>query len=358
MSRTPALLLAAALTALLLAGCGSDAGLRDSADCDGVLNSTETTVDDAFDEDGDGYFDASNEQCQETYDADQLDCNDIDPEINPGMVEATCNELDDDCEPTTLDDPDDDLDGATPCDGDCDDSQPLVGPEQTEELCDGLDNDCDEATSDGEDADGDGYTECEDCHDDEPEANPAAVEEECNGLDDDCNEVTPDGDDFDTDGFIHCFDCDDEDPLRYPGAPEICEDGIDQDCDTLDADCPPPTWDGLWDTSPAIAYNCASNSVVIDFASVSIVDSDPNISFTFIGGTQPGTVSGTLGIGDTFSATYSIPGLCTEDYGFSGSFTGPNDFSATLTATFSDASGTGLLCGDCVNQSWNITGTR
>ena len=357
MTTKQALLLVAALTLVAQSGCGSDSGIRDSAACDGVLNSVETDVDDAFDDDGDGYFDATNEGCQETYDLDQLDCDDEDATVNPGAVEATCNDLDDDCDAETLDAPDADLDGSTPCDGDCDDAQPLVGPDQVEEICDGLDNDCDASTPDAEDLDDDSYDDCEDCDDDNAAVNPASTELECNGLDDDCNEVTPDGDDFDTDGFIHCFDCDDADPLRYPGAPEICEDGIDQNCDTLDDDCPPPTWDGLWDTD-AVAYSCASNSVAINFQSVSVLDANPNISFTFVGGTQPGTVSGTLASDDSFTTAYSIAGLCSEDYGFNGSFTSADTFTATLTATFTDATGTGLMCADCVNQSWTVNGTR
>ena len=45
---------------LASAGCGSDANIAERARCDGELNSTEQSVDDAFDADGDGYFDADN----------------------------------------------------------------------------------------------------------------------------------------------------------------------------------------------------------------------------------------------------------------------------------------------------------
>ena len=356
LSQPGILILLSALLPFGLLACGSESTLRDSAHCDGVLNTVETTVDDAFDEDGDGYFDADDEECQETYGAEQLDCDDQNADVNPGAVEETCNDLDDDCDEQTLDAPDEDGDGTTPCDGDCDDSHPDVGPDEVEIPCDGLDNDCDEDTPDGVDEDGDGYTDCDDCDDTDPDVNPAGVEIECNGLDDDCNELTPDGEDFDNDGTIHCYDCDDADPLRYPGATEICGDGIDQDCDGVDEDCAPPTWDGVWDTN-AVSYNCAMDSVVIDFASVSIVDTNPTISFTFLGGQQPGTVSGTLGAGDTFNANYVIPGLCEEGYAFTGSFTSGNSFTGTLTATFTDASGLGM-CFDCSNQSWTVNGSR
>ena len=344
------------LPLLLLASC-EDANITDRAQCDGVLNSAEQTVDDAFDADGDGYVDAENAECQAAYDAAELDCRDDDAGINPGMVEATCNDLDDDCDPDTEDAPDADDDGFTPCEGDCDDAQPNVGPELDELACDGLDNDCDSATPDGEDLDDDGFDSCDDCLDDNPDVNPATAEVICDGLDNDCNAATPDGDDFDNDGVEHCFDCDDADPLRFPGNPEICEDGIDQDCDTVDAACPPPTWDGIWSTN-SVSYSCAASSVVINFSSVSVVDTNPSISFTFVGGTQPGTTSGSLGVGDTFTSSYSIAGLCTENYSFDGSFTGPNNFTGTLVADFVDSSGTGFGCLDCTTQTFTVNGTR
>jgi hypothetical protein len=350
-----ALLLVLVLPAL--AACGSDSTIRETPHCDGVLNTVESSVDDAFDEDGDGYFDASDPECQETYGIDQLDCDDEDAEIGPGMQESTCNDLDDDCDEATPDAPDEDGDGVTLCDGDCDDLSADVAPGLAEVACDGLDNDCDDATPDGDDLDADGHDDCTDCDDDDADVNPGSVEVECNGLDDDCNELTPDGDDIDADGFVHCFDCDDNSPLVYPGATEVCEDGTDQDCDGLDASCGPDSWDGVWDTT-TVTYGCALGSIEIDFHSVSVVDTDPSISFTFIGGVQPGTVSGTLGAGDSFSATYGIAGGCDEDYAFTGSFTSADTFAATLTATFTDTTGTGFGCFDCTNQSFLVDGTR
>jgi hypothetical protein len=353
------LALTCAIGAAALLGCGSDGNLRDRARCDGTLNTVEQTVDDAFDSDGDGYFDAASAECQDTYPADQLDCDDEDPDVNPGVLEETCNGIDDDCDPGTSDEPDADEDGFTPCEGDCDDAQPSVAPGLPEIACDGLDNDCDGSTSDGADVDldNDGYDQCDDCDDTNAEVNPATAEVVCNGADDDCNEITPDGDDFDNDGFVHCFDCDDADPLRYPGAVDICEDGIDQNCDTIDPDCPPPTWDGIWATNTN-SYTCAGGAVIINFSSISVIDNNPQISFTFIGESQPGTLTGTLGAGDTFSATYSIAGLCTENYGFTGSFTSGSTFAGTFTAQFVDTSGTGLGCLGCADQTFSVNGAR
>jgi hypothetical protein len=350
------LLIAAPL--LVLAGCGSDAGLRGTSNCNGILDTVEDTVDDLFDADGDGFFDGLDEGCADTYGADQLDCDDEDEAINPGVLEETCNGVDDDCDTETSDEPDSDGDGFTPCEGDCDDNSADVGPDLAETACDGLDNDCDGSTVDGADADGDGYTVCDDCVDDNPAVNPAATEVDCDGLDNDCNEVTPDGADFDGDSWLECFDCDDADPLRYPGATEICEDDIDQNCDEVDDDCAPPTWDGIWDTE-ATFYSCALGQVGIDFDSVNIVDTNPNISFSFIGpGAQPGTVTGTLAAGDTFNANRVITGGCEEGYSISGSFTSGTTFTATLNATYTDLTGTGYGCFDCTNQVWTLNGTR
>ena len=340
------------LLALLLSACGGDTQITDRPHCDGVLNAAETTVDDAFDADGDAYYDGDDPECVATYgELGQLDCDDTHDDINPGLQEESCNGLDDDCDEETPDEEDGDEDGATNCEGDCDDVNPDVGPDQAEVVCDGLDNDCDETTPDGGDADGDGWDVCDDCDDNDPDVNPATAEVMCNGSDDDCNPVTPDGDDFDGDGMNHCFDCDDNDPTRYPGNAEICEDGIDQNCDGVDDDCAAPGWSGVWDTDQ-VSYSCALGYVDINFNSVTVVDSNPTINFTFPG-SQPGTLSGTL-TGDTFSASASVAGGCTENYGINGSFTTTDSFSATVTASFVG----GANCFDCVDQTWTITGTR
>ena len=348
-----------ALSWLLLVGaflgaCGSDQNITDRAQCDGILNSIEVTVDDAFDADGDGYFDAEELACQETYTADQLDCDDEDPAINPGMAEVGCNGIDDDCNEDTADEGDGDGDGVDVCAGDCDDNNPAVNPNEDEVLCDGLDNDCDAATPDAADAVGEGFTTSVDCDDDNGDVNPGTAEVQCDGLDNDCNELTDDGDDLDGDGMNHCFDCDDNDPLLFPGNPEICEDGLDQNCDGLDADCP-ADWNGVWDTN-AISMVCALENVVIDFNQVLVNNSGSTISFQSLASAQPGTMSGTLTAQD-FSVSLVIPGGCEEAYSLNGSFTGDDSFSATLTATFTDPTGLGW-CFDCVSQSWSLTGSR
>jgi hypothetical protein len=118
------------------------------------------------DGDGDGYGDPGIPQCEN---GDAEDCDDSDPEVNPGAQEICDNGIDDDCDGLIdLDDPDcvaicadDDGDGyGSPGDPecpagdaeDCDDTDPAVNPGATE-ICDnGIDDDCD-GLIDGDDPD-------------------------------------------------------------------------------------------------------------------------------------------------------------------------------------------------------------
>jgi hypothetical protein len=213
--------------------------------CDGVVDDglpTQLYYPDA-DEDGFGDPDgspASDCEAPEGYADNMEDCDDSDASVNPEADEVACDGVDNDCDPTTVDDPDDDADGYTACD-DCDDGDPAVNPAAAEVICDGTDNDCDPATADDPDADGDGYTVCEDCDDSNPSMNPGQAETICDGLDNDCDPATDDDPDGDNDGHGTCTDCDDNEPDANPGLAEDCADGIDNDCDgdvdDNDVDC-------------------------------------------------------------------------------------------------------------------------
>ena len=218
----------------------------------------------AQDRDGDGY----------TTD----DCDDDNPDVNPGTVE-TCNGIDDDCDglvddvgspPVWYADGDGDgygvasgerFVGCEPPDGfaseagDCDDTRADVYP-GAELVCEvGVDGDCD-GRPDFVDSDSDGYLACQDCDDDDPAVRPGATEV-CNGIDDDCDAVVDtdavdaveyfadmDGDGWGDDetALIACAapsghievggDCDDADSAVRPDAEEVC-DGIDNDCDRI-----------------------------------------------------------------------------------------------------------------------------
>ena len=162
---------------------------------------------------------------------------------------------------------------------DCDDTDPNVNPGATE-VCNGIDDNCADGVDEGcdnyyEDADNDGYGNPNasqqstsqpagyvenpgDCDDTDPNVNPAQ-EEVCNGIDDNCADGIDEGvkitfyKDSDADGYsdgttaIECVrpdehylgtelistsgDCDDTDSNVNPGTAEILNDGIDQDCD-------------------------------------------------------------------------------------------------------------------------------
>ena len=80
------------------------------------------------DADGDGFL-------------NNVDCDDSDSNINPSQIEVPYNEVDDDCNPGTLDD-DLDQDGF-PLSEDCDENNPNINPSAEEIPNNGIDEDCD-----------------------------------------------------------------------------------------------------------------------------------------------------------------------------------------------------------------------
>jgi len=226
--------------------------------------STVLFVPDPVDDDGDGF-------------ADVDDCDDTDPDINPGVVDDICDGVVRDCSQASSES-DNDGDGYLACGGDCDDSDFSTNPDGFES-CDGRDNDCNGAIDDGialetfyidtdfdgwGDVDGDavdacfppvGYAPEGDCDDTDFNISPFASED-CDPVDRNC-----DGDptanafdaqnyrpDADGDGYGTgpnqrlCElpadaatngggDCDDADPTVNPGATETPYDDIDQNCD-------------------------------------------------------------------------------------------------------------------------------
>ncbi len=266
------------------------------------------------DADGDGY--ASDQDGGD-------DCDDTDPNVNPGATEVCGDGVDNDCDGTTDVGADADTDGSDSC-LDCDDNDINTFPGAAE-LCDGVDNNCDEQIDNDvayvdwyPDGDGDGYgdesgtpvNDCAvvaghasaigDCDDADDTIHPNAVEL-CNGIDEDCDSVVPsDETDDDGDGYVECTwvgesgtqgddddsagddddsagddddsasgdddawviggdDCDDAEPARNPGAAEIC-DGLDNDCDnTIPAD----ELDGDADGESPCAGDCDDNDIDI-----------------------------------------------------------------------------------------------
>jgi hypothetical protein len=201
------------------------------------------------------------------------DCDDTNPDVNPGVEEGyDCDGVDNDCDGVI--DPggndDFDLDGVSACQGDCNDYDPSIHPDAPE-ICDAQDNDCDGKcdNAEGIDVDRDGFADCgefgsyidheagtcarvptPDCNDHDPEVHPGA-EERCNGRDDNCNGLCDEGLDPDGDGYTACGswdplinptdgvcvaleprlnDCAPEDGAVNPDTPDLC-DGVDTNCD-------------------------------------------------------------------------------------------------------------------------------
>ena len=228
---TQVALLASAVATL---SCGGAVTVTTGSFCDGIHQPSEPELDSPYDVDGDGFFDANNEWCIQTYAAELLDCDDFNPNIHPTALEVTCNDIDEDCDTSTPDAVDLDADGSTDCD-DCDDSDDSRSPNFDEIVCNDIDDDCDPSSIDMTDADNDQFSNCTDCDDDPitgPGINPGETEVTCNGIDDDCDPATLDepGIDDDGDNATTCTDCDDDDPNNFPGNPEVC-DGMDNDCD-------------------------------------------------------------------------------------------------------------------------------
>jgi len=135
------------------------------------------------------------------------DCDDTNPNINPGVTEVWYDGVDSDCAGDSDFDQDGDgyeasvyfpkSDVVNPATGlpggDCQDVYAHINPGMEEVWYDGTDADCD-GTNDF-DQDGDGYRTAEfgynDCNDLDPQANPEAIEA-FNGADDDCNGLIDD----------------------------------------------------------------------------------------------------------------------------------------------------------------------
>ncbi|MCB9521890.1 MAG: hypothetical protein H6702_00750 [Myxococcales bacterium] len=209
--------------------------------------------------DGDGFQDAA---CNEDR-ASGGDCDDTNPNVNPGVGERCGNGRDDDCAdgdiPCLQNCVDMDLDGfgeGSGCRGpDCNDRDARVNPWRTEICGDGVDQDCrggDLACNPQcMDADRDGFGQGQgcrgiDCNDMDPDINPGAREIPGDGIDQDCNGADlvlgPNCIDRDQDGHgegADCVavDCDDTNPRVHTNRTEICGNGVDDDCRGGDQPC-------------------------------------------------------------------------------------------------------------------------
>jgi hypothetical protein len=293
--------------------------------CDGSDNDCDGSVDEGVgpmwyrDADNDGYGDGTAPPLQACYQPDGYvdnpnDCDDTNPEINPGAQEV-CDGVDNDCD-TLIDegfpvlswyrdhdedgygDPDMSVQACEQPPGyvgnpdDCNDEDAAIHPDAPE-VCDGIDNNCDTQVDEGfpllswcRDADEDGYGDpdssveacsqppgcvgdCNDCDDTDVEIHPGATEV-CDGVDNNCDGQVDEGltlttwyRDADGDGYADCSlsiqSCDQ--PAGYIAPTECdcdddcssCHPGALEVCDNgVDEDC-----DGLTDCDdPDCATNC------------------------------------------------------------------------------------------------------
>jgi len=230
--------------------------------CDEIDNDCDDLIDEDFtyflDFDDDGYGNPlisivdCNEQ-PEGYVVDNTDCNDTDPDVNPGHPEI-CDGKDNDCDDVIPSDESDvDGDNWMICEGDCDDNDPQMYP-GAEEVCDGKDNDCDSETDeDVVDCDDDNCCTDDYCFDsnciNDPisgipcdDGDPCTIEDvcvdgECIGTPIDCNDDNYCTEDICIEG--ECFNipvpngqpCDDDNECTVN---DVCENG---ECIGTPIDC-------------------------------------------------------------------------------------------------------------------------
>ncbi len=214
-------------------------------DCDGDIDEGLQQYSYYFDEDQDGFGEASRDTqtchvfAPEGYVDNDTDCNDQDASINPD-AEEICDDIDNNCDGqidegltlyTYYLDADNDTYGDAAVsietcydfpasgyvvdNGDCDDQDASINP-ASEEICDDADNNCDGLIDEDLqlytfylDNDGDGYGDAEE-----------SIEI--------CYEIPP------MDYIVDNTDCDDDNADINPGAEDIPDNGIDEDCSGID----------------------------------------------------------------------------------------------------------------------------
>jgi len=177
--------------------------------------------------------------------------------------------------------------------------------------------------------------------------NPGANIETCNGVDDDQDGQTDEG-------LAYCFN---GTPAPHTNG-ATCSPGFeDQDGDPVngcETSLAGTNFSGTWLTE-RLVYTCGQSGVSfvsIDFSGFLVAHSGTSITFTPDGGTQPGTMVGSISPDGSFSAEAVITGEVTETYRIVGLFTGTNSFSAQFNAQFSG------VVGDCTNQTMSLHGVR
>ncbi len=261
--------------------CDVDADGLDGAGCGGLdCDDSNPGIGNEWyypDFDGDGYGDdnAGGNWCvgaDPSDVADDSDCDDIDPLVNPGAPDLFANAVDNNCDGVPGVDADSDGFADLASGGsDCDDGDPGVAPGQLDFAGDGVDTNCDGVP--GVDGDGDGDATIAsgggDCDDGDPTRYTLAADVVGDGIDTNCDGVP--GVDADGDGYADIpsggDDCDDTDPLVRPGAIDFVGGGVDNNCDGVP---------GLDDDGDSYASE-ASGGVDCDDTSATVYPAAPEI---------------------------------------------------------------------------------
>ncbi|MFT3713656.1 MAG: MopE-related protein [Archangium sp.] len=217
--------------------------------------------------------------------------------------------------------------------------------------------------------------------------NPVA--ESCNGLDDNCNSATDEQSDGGAltqtcytgpggtlnvgrcragtqtcSGGMFGAACNGQ---VVPAATETCANTIDDNCNNqVDEGCDGGACDntGTWRVNgSAIAYSCTFGIVNVSISQVVMANNVPaagQMRWTPQPTWSPGAsrlLVGTLSScpSGMVTVTRVYSGTCTETYTITGSFTGPDSFSGTMTMSYAS---TGGSCFDCTNQSFPINLVR
>jgi len=188
---------------------------------------------------------------------EDLDCDDTDSAVKPGVAEVWYDDVDQDCDGANDFDQDGDgyvrsgsfgeVGGTALLTGDCDDTDASINPGATEVWYNGVDQDCSGGSD--YDQDGDGFDSPADCTDTPAgiatipgdQIYPGATDTFYDGIDQDCagdNDHDADGDGYVDPAYNSLAggtapgmdDCDDTVATTYPTAPEVWYDDVDANC--------------------------------------------------------------------------------------------------------------------------------